>query len=144
MVKIKQSKTDPFRHGVNLWLGKTDCTVCLVTDILLYLAARGPCPGSLFITSNRTYVMRQFFYSMLSTLLIRIGHSQKHFNTHSFRIGAATSAKAAIYISKHWKQCVPSIYQDSTYRDSSVFILSPSKLTHNSLSIAKPHKAIPH
>ena len=91
--------------------------ICELHDLIIVRS----CPGPLFITSNRTYVMRQFFYSMLSTLLIRIGLSQKHFNTHSFRIGAATSAKAAIYISKHWKQCVPSIYQDSTYRDSSIF-----------------------
>ena len=102
IVQIKQSKTDSFRHGVTLWLGKTDCTICPVTGILPYLAARGPRPGSLFITSNRTCVTRQFFYSLLSTLLIRIGLPQKHFNTHSFRIGAVTSAKAAIYISKHW------------------------------------------
>ena len=94
MVQIKQSKTDPFRHGVTLWLQKTDCTVCPVTGIFPYLAARGPHPGSLFITSNGTYVTRQFFYSSLSTLLTRICLPQNHFNTYSFRIGAATSAKA--------------------------------------------------
>ena len=101
MVQLKQSKTDPFRHGVTLWLGKTNCTVCLVTGILPYLAARGPRPGSLFITSNGTYVTTQFFYSLLLTLLIRIGLPYKYFHTHSFRIGAATSAKAVIYISNH-------------------------------------------
>ena len=95
MVRIKQSKTDPFRQGVTLWLGKTDCAVCPITGILPYLAARGPRPGPLFITSNGTYMTRQAFHSSLSILLSRIGLPQKQFNTHSFRIGAATSAKAA-------------------------------------------------
>ena len=38
---------------------------------------------------------RQAFQSSVSALLTRIGLPQKLFNTHSFRIGAATSAKAA-------------------------------------------------
>ena len=32
-VRIKQSKTDPFCQGVNLYLGKTDTTVCPVTAL---------------------------------------------------------------------------------------------------------------
>ena len=95
MIRIKQSKTDPFRQGVTLWLGKTDCAVCPVTGILPYLAARGSRPGPLFITSKGAYMTRQSFHSLLSALLSKAGLPQKQFNTHSFRIGAATSAKAA-------------------------------------------------
>ena len=95
MVWIKQSNIDPFRQGVTLWLGKTDCTLCPVTGILLYLAARGSCPGPPFITSKGAYMTRQSFHSLLSALLIKAGLPQKQFNTHSFRIGAATSCKAA-------------------------------------------------
>ena len=39
-VKIKQSKTDPFRQGVHLYLGKTDEDICPITGILPYLAIR--------------------------------------------------------------------------------------------------------
>ena len=94
-VQIKQLKTDPFWQGVTLSLGKTGCTVCPVTGILPYLTARGSHPGPLFITKNGTYMTRQAFQSSVSALLTRIGLPQKHFNTHSFRIGAAISAKAA-------------------------------------------------
>ena len=40
-IRIKQSKTDPFRQGVNICLGKTGQRVCPVTAILPYLAERG-------------------------------------------------------------------------------------------------------
>ena len=108
-VQIKQSKTDPFRQKITLWLGKTDCTVCPVTGILPYLAARGPCPGPLSITSNGNYMTRQSFHSSLSMLLSNICLPQKNFSTHSFRIGAVTSAKAAnipdvhIQMLGHWR-----------------------------------------
>ena len=94
-VQIKQSKTDPFRQGVTLWLGKTDCAVWPVTGILPYLTARGSRPGPLFITSKGAYMTRQSFHTQLSAHLVKAGLPQKRFNTHSFRIGAATSAKAA-------------------------------------------------
>ena len=94
-IQIKQSKTDPFRQGVTLWLGKTDCAVCPVTGILPYLPARGSRPGSLFITSKGAYLTRQSFHTQLSALLVKAGLPQKQFNTHSFRISAPTSAQAA-------------------------------------------------
>ena len=45
-VHIKQSKTDPFRQGVNMYLGRTDQDVCLVRAIVAYLAIRGSKPGT--------------------------------------------------------------------------------------------------
>ena len=47
-VTIKQSKTDPFRQGVQLHLGKTGTDICPVYAILPYLAIRGPKPGPLY------------------------------------------------------------------------------------------------
>ena len=41
IVRIKASKTDPFRKGVNLYLGKTGSSVCPVAAILSYLCVRG-------------------------------------------------------------------------------------------------------
>ena len=82
MVWIKQSKMDPFRQGVTLCLGKTDCAVCPVTGILPYLMKRGPRYGPLFITSKGAYMTRQSFHTQLSTLLVKqashktIQHSQ--------------------------------------------------------------------
>ena len=51
-VTIKQSKTDPFRQGVTLFLGKTDSPICPVKGILPFLVVRGHQPGQLFILQD--------------------------------------------------------------------------------------------
>ena len=90
-VNIKQSKTDPFRQGVFIYLGKTESSVCPVKAIIPYLAIRG-------------YLQNPYFCcKMIECSLVRflaqplIPFSQKCTWTketliHSFRIGAATSA----------------------------------------------------
>ena len=51
-VSIKQSKTDSFRQGIDLYLGKTDKDICPVKGILPYLAIRGNQPAPLFMGNN--------------------------------------------------------------------------------------------
>ena len=51
-ITIKQSKTDPFRQGISLFVGITEHAVCLVKSILPYLALRGDGDGPLFMTSQ--------------------------------------------------------------------------------------------
>ena len=53
-LQLKQSKTDPFRTGVTLTLGKSHKEVCPVTTLMPYLAIRGSEKGPLFITENHT------------------------------------------------------------------------------------------
>ena len=92
---IKQSKTDPFRKGVKLCLGLTDSVVCPVKALLPYLAIRGSAPGSLFLSEGNAPLTRAQFKTLLSTTLKKVGLDDSQYNTHSFMIGAATSAKAA-------------------------------------------------
>ena len=94
-ITIKQSKTDPFRQGVQLHLGKTDSDICPITAILPYLAIRGARPGPLFVLKDGSYLTRQRFANMISTTLQQAGIDDKLYATHSFRIGAATTAKEA-------------------------------------------------
>ena len=91
-VTIKQSKTDPFRQGVQLCLGKTDKEICA---ILPYLAIRGANPGPLFIMQDGSHLTRQRFVSLITNALQLAGIDDKRYTTHSFRIGAATTAKDA-------------------------------------------------
>ena len=44
-VKIKQSKTDQFRQGAKVFLGRTDTPLCPVVAMLAYLAWRGSGDG---------------------------------------------------------------------------------------------------
>lgn len=91
---IKQSKTDPFCKGVRLCLGRTGSVVCPVKALLPYLAIRGSAPGSLFISASGAPLTRAQFKAHLSATLQKAGLDDSKYNTHSFRIGAATSAKA--------------------------------------------------
>jgi len=92
---IKQSKTDQFRIGVKLCLARTHSMVSPVKAILPYLAIRGGSPGPLFIFSDGSYLTRPRFKALLSATLIQAGLDDSNYNTHSFSIGAATSAKNA-------------------------------------------------
>ena len=68
-VTIKQSKTDPFRQGVQLCLGKTHEEICPVNAILPYLAIRGANPGPLFIMQDGSHLTHQRFASLITNML---------------------------------------------------------------------------
>ena len=91
-IRIKESKTDPFRHGCTLCLGKTGKDICPIRAVLPYLAKRGAQYGPLFLTANGTYLTRGIFSARLADTLQEAGVDSKGYNTHSFRIGAATTA----------------------------------------------------
>ena len=94
-VSIKQSKTDPFRKGVQLFLAKTGKNICPITAIMPYLALRGPKQGPLFLYQGGNYLTRQDFTTLLRTTLRQAGLDDSQYAAHSFRIGAATTAKEA-------------------------------------------------
>ena len=79
-IKIEQSKMDPFRRGVNLYVGRTGSDLCAVSAMLSYLTAKGMAPGPLFRFADGRTLSRQLFVEAV--------------RGHSFRIGAATTAAA--------------------------------------------------
>jgi hypothetical protein len=93
-VTIKASKTDPFRKGVELYLGKTGTTVCPVTAMVSYLCVRGMSSGALFLFSDGRLLTRQRFVEALRTALGEANVPQDQYCGHSLRIGAATTAAA--------------------------------------------------
>jgi len=58
-VTIKQSKTDPFRRGINLFLGKTATDLCPVKAMLNYLLVRAEGAGPLFKFPDGRFPTRQ-------------------------------------------------------------------------------------
>ena len=95
-VQIKASKTDQYRQGTRVALGATGASICPVSALLDYLTIRGNCPGALFVNENGSPMRRGQFVLKVpqaSQQTEVIGH---HFNGHSFRIGAATSASQAL------------------------------------------------
>ena len=93
-IRIKQSKTDPFRRGVDLYVGKTSTAICPVSAVLDYLSVRGMSPGPLFRFEDGRALTRQLFVEAVRRGLSQAGIDQEKYCGHSFRIGAATTAAA--------------------------------------------------
>ena len=91
-LQIKQSKTDPFRQGVEVFLGRTYAAVCPVEAIIGYIAVRASSPGPLFVLQSGTPLTRSYLVTELQSALRILGLEDSQFNGHSFRIGAATTA----------------------------------------------------
>ena len=91
-VKIKQSKTDPFLKGIDLFVGKTNSSLCPVAAVLDYLCARGMEAGPLFRFSDGKVLTHQRFVTAVKTGLDKAGIDSSKYSGHSFQIGAATTA----------------------------------------------------
>ena len=94
-LRLKSSKTDPFRLGVNVFMGRTGEAICPVTAMLTYLAIRGTDNGPLFRLRGGNPLTKPAFVSSVRGALARAGLDPTKYAGHSFRIGAATTAAAA-------------------------------------------------
>lgn len=93
-IRIKQSKTDSFRRGVSLFIGRTGAALGPVSAILDYLQRRGMSDGPLFRFEDGRPLTRQLFVQAVRGGLKIAGVDQDKYAGHSFRIGAATTAAA--------------------------------------------------
>ena len=93
-IHLKQSKTDPFRQGVNIFLGRSKQEICPVAALLSYMALRGNAQGPLFLYDDGTSLSRNRLVREVQRALTEAGRECTGFTGHSFRIGAATTAKA--------------------------------------------------
>ena len=91
-VKIKASKTDPFRQGVDIFIRKTDNKLCLIAAILAYLAKRGNHKGMLFHYEDKKLLSRDRFVISVRYALTIAGVDCKSYSGNSSHIGAATAA----------------------------------------------------
>ena len=91
-VSIKQSKTDPFRRGVDVFVGRSSSPLCPVAAVLDYLCLRGMEAGPLFSFQDGRPLTRPRFATAVRAALSDAGHDASKYCTHSFRIGAATTA----------------------------------------------------
>ena len=91
-VRIKASKADPFRKGIDVYIGRTYNDICPVAAMLAYLAIRGAKSGPLFHFQDKKPLTRERFVARVRTAISSAGLSQNKYAGHSFRIGAATTA----------------------------------------------------
>ena len=91
-VSINQSKTDPSRKGIHLFLEKTFADLCPVTALLNYLVLRGIKGGPSFIFKDGCYLTWLRLMDALWEALQKAGIGQSKYSGHSFRIETATTA----------------------------------------------------
>ena len=60
-VRIKASKTDPFRQGITIFLGKVASDLCPVSAVLAYMVAKRTRSGPLFAFRDGSPLTRQRF-----------------------------------------------------------------------------------
>lgn len=115
-IRVKRSKTDPFRRGINVYLGRTDNALCPVSAMLAYLSARGGSQGPLFRFQDGRALTRDRFVAQVRAALLKAGVDAKSYAGHSFRKGAATTAalrgipEATIKLLGRWKSCAYLLY----------------------------------
>ena len=91
-VRIKISKTDPFRSGQTIIIGKTNQKVCPVRAMTTYLSFRGTTTGPLFHYLSGTPLTKARLTSETRQLLPMSGLQPFQYAGHSYRIGAATTS----------------------------------------------------
>ena len=105
---IKASKTDPFRKGCNILIGPGSPPLCAVKAAVSLLERRGNRPGLLFLFENGLPLTQKLLTDRLRSILLSAG-MPSNFSSHSFLIGAATSAARAgmpdhlIQVLDRWK-----------------------------------------
>ncbi len=93
-VRIKASKTDPFRQGISIFIGRVASDLCPVAAMLAYLVVRGKSAGPLFRFIDGKPLTRQRLVTAVKVALEEAGVEPGQYSGHSFRIGAATTAAA--------------------------------------------------
>ena len=81
-VNIKASKTDPFRKGCFIFIGRGRNPICAVDAVLAFLHRRGGGLGPLFIRENGQPLTRELLSTWLKRILGSAG-VQGNFSSHS-------------------------------------------------------------
>ena len=82
--------TDPFRHGVDIFLGRTDATLCPVAAILAYCAIRPAIVRPFFVFRDGSPLTRYRLVAAVRNALSHAGVDTAHYSEHSFRVGSAS------------------------------------------------------
>ena len=97
-VRMKESKTDPFRLGHTITVGATNSEICPVQALENYISLRPPPPSHSWSTIYpclRKTLTKQVLTTEACKLLALFGFNASNYAGHSYRIGAAPTAAEA-------------------------------------------------
>ena len=97
IIHLHQSKTDPFRKGCTITIAATNTSTCPCKALQFYsnLIPSAKKQGPLFNAGSFSPLTRERLTAVIRQLLHQAGISPHMYASHSFRIGAATTAAAA-------------------------------------------------
>lgn len=126
-IRLKCSKTDPFRVGIDVFVGRTDGPLCPVAAMLGYLSYRRSSPGLLFKFKDGRPLTRSSFVKAVRSALDAAGIDSSRYSGHSFRSGAATTAAkqgigdATIMMLGRWRSSAYQRYVKTPRRQLAAF-----------------------
>ena len=136
-LNIKCSKTDPFRSGSQLLLTPSGHQVCAVKALQEFLRSCSQPPGTpLFVFQDGSYLTPTRLTSTLRSLLRSLGINDAAYASHSFRIGAATTAAAAglpIWLIKTLGRWTSDAYQRYIHVDKATLQSVPGRLANTQI-----------
>ena len=72
-VQIKAPKTDPFRQGCFIYLGRGHTSICPIASVMAYLHRRDPASGPLFLHENGQPLSGTQLSNFLQSTLSAVG-----------------------------------------------------------------------
>ena len=128
-IHIKASKTDPFRAGVSISLHANNTALCPVHALEKFMGQHHSRSGPLFVWNDGRFLTR----SGMAAALNRMKPAYiTNMSTHSFRIGAASTAAAAGY--PRWLIQALGRWSSNCYQD--YIRISDTTLSNVSMSLA--------
>lgn len=92
---LRRSKTDQLGRGAQISLGYCELEdLCPVRALRKFISLRGSSPGLLFCHLGGAPLTKHQFWAVTTRALAKLGLCGVRFCTHSFRIGAASTAAA--------------------------------------------------
>ena len=137
-VQIKASKTDPFRVGADIFIGRTDNDLCPVAAVLAFMALRGPGPGSFFRFRNGNPLTRSPLVAKLKESIQAAGVNCAAYSGYSFRSREATTAvrqgigDATIKMLARWKSSAYQLYIKMPRKQLAAVLRALPRLPSNS------------
>lgn len=96
-VKIKQSKTDPFRKGVDLFVGTASDALCPVAAVLAYIAVRGTDAGPLFRFQDGRFLTRNSHFVSIKIGRMKLWHCVQSLGAQS-KLSSCGKHSHAFYV----------------------------------------------
>ena len=132
-VRIKASKTNPFRKGCFIHIGRGVYPLCALQSEMDCLAIRGNSGGPLFLLQDGRPFSQPLLANWIRQILARAGVPGS-FSSHSFGIGAATVA-AHRGIPDHLIQALGR-WSSNTYQ---LYIRTPAEALANLSCLLTPY-----